>query len=71
MGLHWERHRFLLADGVARLSRGSTIDRAAASPSQVLRHVRRHPQVPAFPHKIRGVETFVASSLLVRIESWL
>src|SRR5437016_6918340 len=33
---------FLLADGVARVSRGSTINGAAASASQVLRHVRRH-----------------------------
>jgi hypothetical protein len=52
---------FLLTEGVASMSRGSTIDRAAASPSQVLRHVRRHPQVRAFAHKIRGVETFVTA----------
>src|SRR5258708_24094399 len=35
----------LLADGVARVSRRAAIDRAAAPPSQVLRHMRRHPQI--------------------------
>ena len=49
----------LLADGIARLSRGATINGAAASSPKVLRHVRRHPNVPALAHEIRRVEALV------------
>jgi len=38
-----------------------TIDGAAASSSYVLRHVRRHPNVPALAHEIRRVKTLVAA----------
>ena len=41
--------------------RGATINGAAASPRQVLRHVRRHAHVPALAHKLRGIESLVAA----------
>src|SRR5260370_31249573 len=51
----------LLTDGIPRVSRLATINSAAASSSRVLRHVRRHPNVPALAHEIRRVETLVAA----------
>ena len=41
--------------------RGTPLDGATASSSQVLRHVRGHMQVSALAHKIRGIESFVAA----------
>src|SRR6266567_2109678 len=51
----------LLTDGIARVSRRATIDGAAASSPKILRHVRRHPKVPALAHEIRRVEALVAA----------
>src|SRR5258706_2914680 len=51
----------LLADGIAPLPRRAAINGAAASSPKVLRHVRRHPNVPALAHEIRRVEALVAS----------
>jgi hypothetical protein len=51
----------LLADGVTRVPRGATINRAAAASSQVLRHVRPHAQIAALLHKPERVESFVAA----------
>src|SRR5262252_4654917 len=50
-----------LADRVSRVPRGAAINRAAAGSSQVLRHVRRHPQMAALRHKPTRVEAFVAA----------
>src|SRR5258705_51436 len=65
-GLHPAKSFFdtlplLLTDGIARVSHRAAIDSAAASSSCVLRHVRRHPYVPALAHEIRGVEALVAA----------
>ncbi len=51
----------LLTDGVTRVPRGAAINRAAPASSQVLRHVRRHPQIAALLHKPERVEPFVAA----------
>src|SRR5258708_22996221 len=51
----------LRADGIAPLPRGAAINGAAASSPKVLRHVRRHPNVPALAHEIRRVEALVAA----------
>ena len=48
-----------LADAITRVPGGAPINRASASPSQVLRHVRRHPQVPALRHETERVVAFV------------
>src|ERR1700693_2825603 len=56
---------FLLADAIARVLRGAPINRAAALPRQVLRHVRRHAHVPAFAHKLRSIETLVTVRVLL------
>src|SRR5260370_91802 len=49
----------LLTDGIALVQRRPIINGAAASSSRILRHVRRHFNVPALAHKIRGVEALV------------
>src|SRR5215472_15817797 len=36
-----------LADGVARVPRRASINRASARPFVILRHMRRHPYIPA------------------------
>src|SRR5712692_6232466 len=46
----------LLAGGVTRVPRGAAVNRAAAASSQVLRHMRRHPQMAALLHKPERVE---------------
>src|SRR5258707_13543699 len=51
----------LLADGIALALRRAAINGAAASSSKVLRHVRRHPNVPALAHEIRRAEALVAA----------
>src|SRR5439155_9382298 len=51
-----------LADGITRVSCGAAINRAAAAPSQVLRHVRHHLQISALGHKTERVESFVSSN---------
>jgi transcriptional regulator with AAA-type ATPase domain len=51
----------LLADDIALLPRGATINGAAASASKVLRHVRCPPNIPALAHEIRRVEALVAA----------
>ena len=50
-----------LADGIAPLPRRAAINGAAASSPKVLRHVRRHPNVPALAHEICRVEALVAA----------
>ena len=50
-----------LAQGIAQMARGASINRTATASFVVLRHVRRHSQIPAFGHKTEGVESFVAS----------
>src|SRR5271157_5092703 len=49
----------LLAEGVARVSRRAAVNRAAAPPPQVLRYMRRYPQIPALLHEIPRVKPFV------------
>ena len=51
----------LLADDVAGVPRGAAINRAAPAASQILRHVRRHAEIPALLHKIPRVKSFVAA----------
>src|SRR5271170_6852276 len=51
----------LLAEGETRVPRRAAINRAAAPPSQVLRHMRRHPQIPALFYEIPRVKPFVAA----------
>src|ERR1700730_10571188 len=51
----------LLADGIALLPRGATINGAAAAAPKGLRHVRRHPVVPALAYEFRRVEALVAA----------
>jgi hypothetical protein len=41
--------------------RGASINGAAASSRQVLRHVRRHAHIPALAYKLRDIETLVAA----------
>ncbi len=50
-----------LADRVARVPRGASIDRAAARPRMILRHMGRHSQIAALFHKVPRVESFVAA----------
>ena len=50
-----------LAHGIARMPRGAAIERAAARPGMILRQVRRHPQIPAFFHKVPRVESLIAT----------
>jgi len=50
-----------LADGIARVPRRASIDRAAATPFVVLRHVRRHPYIPALSHESLRVESLVSA----------
>src|SRR5437660_10152356 len=50
-----------LADGITRMPRGAAINRAAAAPSQVLRHVRRYSQIPALGYKPEGVKPLVST----------
>ncbi len=57
----------LLADDIAPLPRGATINGAAASSPKVLRHVRRHPNVSALAYEIRRVEAFTAGICWWRI----
>ena len=45
----------LLADGIARVTRGTRIDGAPASPPIVLRHGGCDPQMAALGHEIRRV----------------
>ena len=40
-----------LAEGVTCVPRGAAINRAAAAPFEVLRYMRRHPQIPALGYK--------------------
>ena len=49
-----------LADDVAGVPRRAPIDRAAARPFVVLRHMRRHPHIPALGHKPLGVKSLVS-----------
>jgi len=51
----------LLAEGIARLSRGAAVDGTAASSSGVLRYVRCHAQVATLAHEFRGVVALVAA----------
>src|SRR5215467_1909055 len=51
----------LLTDRISAVSCGSSIDRAATAPLDVLRHVRSHLHVPAFRHKVSGVVSLVAA----------
>src|SRR5215471_4522890 len=51
-----------LTDGVTGMSRRSTVDRTAATPRVILRHMRRHPQVAALFHKIPRVESLCRDS---------
>ena len=50
-----------LAEGVTRVPRGAAINRAAAAPRMVLRHMRRHSQIPALFHEIPRVKSFVSA----------
>src|SRR6266536_2548388 len=50
-----------LADGITLVPRRSSIDRAAAAPFVVLRHVRRHPQISTLLHKVSRVKPLVAA----------
>jgi mRNA interferase HigB len=51
----------LLAEGIARLSRGAAVDGTAASSSGVLQYVRCHAQVATLAHEFRGVVAIVAA----------
>jgi len=51
----------LLAEGIARLSRGAAVDGTAASSSGVLRYVRCHAQVATLAREFRGVVALVAA----------
>src|SRR6266851_8327276 len=51
----------LLAPTIASKMRGSSVNRAPAPPSQILRHMRRHSQMTTLGHEIPCVEAFVAS----------
>ena len=50
-----------LAEGVTCVPRGAAINRAAAAPFEVLRYMRRHPQIPALGYKSVRVESFVSA----------
>ena len=50
-----------LADGVARVPRRASIDRAAARPFVVLPHMRRHVDIPALGHESLRVESLVSA----------
>src|SRR2546422_500140 len=50
-----------VAGGVSQVPRRSAISRAPTVPSQVLRHMRHYPQVPARGHEPARVKPFVAS----------
>src|SRR5215470_18478114 len=43
-----------LTEGVAEMARGAVINRTAPTSFLVLRHLRRHSQIPAFGHKAEG-----------------
>jgi len=50
-----------LADGIAWVPRRASIDRAAATPFVVLRHMRCYPHIPALSHESLRVESFVSA----------
>src|SRR5437588_477688 len=50
-----------LAEGVTCVSRGAAINCTAAAPFEVLRYMRRHPQIPALSDKSVRVESFVSA----------
>ena len=50
-----------LTDLVSRMPRGTRVNRAAARPRMVLRHVRRHLQMPALRHEPARIESLVAA----------
>src|ERR1700722_19860932 len=50
-----------LADGVARVPRRASIDRAAARPFVVLPHLRRHVDIPALGHESLRVASLVSA----------
>src|SRR5215831_1439025 len=50
-----------LADGIARVPRRASIDRAAATPFVVLRHMRCHPHIPTLSHESLRVESLVSA----------
>jgi hypothetical protein len=51
----------LLADDVSHVPRGAAINRAPTVPSQVLRHMRHHSQVPALGQKPARVKPYIAT----------
>src|SRR5215472_6948165 len=50
-----------LTEGVAEMARSAVINRTAPASFLVLRHARRHSQIPAFGHKAEDVESVVAT----------
>ena len=58
---------FSLTDGITCVPRGATINRAAARAFVVLRHLRRHLQVPALFHEVPRVEPFVSATVTGRV----
>jgi len=50
-----------LADGITRMTPRATINRAAATPFLVLRHVRHNPEISALGHKPERVKPFVSA----------
>src|SRR5262245_4553407 len=50
-----------LADLIAAMPRRALVDRTAAAPLHVLRHVRRHVQMPALADEVPGVVRLVSS----------
>jgi hypothetical protein len=52
-----------LADGIPRMPRGATINRASARPFVILRHMRYHSQIPILGHKPERVKPLVAPTV--------
>src|SRR5215471_17406954 len=58
-----------LAGGVAGVPRRASIDRAATGPFVILRHMRRHPHIPALGYESPRVESFISADRH-RLRSW-
>src|SRR5579862_8604112 len=50
-----------LAEGVARVPRGASVNRTAPASRQVLRHMRCNTQIATLLHKPERVEAFVSA----------
>src|ERR1700733_1511438 len=52
---------FHLTDPITGMPRRSSVDRTAAGPTLVLRHLRCHSQIPALGHEVPGVISLIGT----------